>query len=178
MFAALGSQTEIIFNVYYCPQFTKSCIKALGIPTIRPPWAPVFEFERYLRYFQTKISPFGTTPSYSHSVAAPFTMYLFTAFLASILLFVARGSAYRLPTCGAESCLPISGNGTYHDCPLWHLGCLCKLEQSQINEYVELVAPCMADRKGCTDGAYAEYKDLFSRVCGELGRSVDLGAWP
>jgi len=74
---------------------------------------------------------------------------------------------FKLPTCGAESCL-VETPGLFDACTAGDLGCLCTLEQSEVTRYVSIVQPCLDGDVGkatCTDGAIYQYKDLLKTVC-------------
>ncbi|KAF2850319.1 hypothetical protein T440DRAFT_110920 [Plenodomus tracheiphilus IPT5] len=74
---------------------------------------------------------------------------------------------FKLPTCKAASCLSTT-NGTFDACPPSDLGCLCSLNQTEINRYVNIVQPCIDGDEGranCTYGARYQYKDVLKTVC-------------
>lgn len=86
------------------------------------------------------------------------------AFPASV---AARG--FELPSCGATTCLDET-NGFFNDCKPSDLGCLCSLDQAEIDRYISIVSPCVDNKIGrerCTDGGIYQYKDLFATVCAE-----------
>ncbi|KAF1840333.1 uncharacterized protein K460DRAFT_410927 [Cucurbitaria berberidis CBS 394.84] len=76
---------------------------------------------------------------------------------------------YKLPTCGAESCL-VQTAEVFDACAPSDLACLCTLEQSEVTRYVNTVQPCIdgdAGKAACTDGARYQYKDLLKSVCAD-----------
>ncbi|KAF3011176.1 hypothetical protein E8E13_011559 [Curvularia kusanoi] len=80
---------------------------------------------------------------------------------------------FKLPTCGAETCLA-STNGTFvatgasNGTAPSDLGRICSLPQEDVTRYVQTVQPCIQRAKEtniCTAGAIDQYKDVLKDVC-------------
>ncbi|ORY07290.1 hypothetical protein BCR34DRAFT_590359 [Clohesyomyces aquaticus] len=102
-------------------------------------------------------------------------MKLFTKSVLFIATLLQGTKAFELPTCGTENCLT---DNLFYGCKPKVLGCICKMDQGRVDEFVGNITPCLksSDRKKkyCTDGALFQYISLLKDVCKDFGKNVDL----
>ncbi|KAF2734737.1 hypothetical protein EJ04DRAFT_523437 [Polyplosphaeria fusca] len=93
--------------------------------------------------------------------------------LASVPLISASPLAPRALTCGVEQCL---SNGTFYGCSATRPDCICKQDQSRVDEYLIDIKPCLGNTGvgGCTEGGWYEFKRILKDVCEHFGKIADL----